>query len=842
MKFKAVSLFVFVGIFSRNNAMQPIQDLRQMFIQSLHENIPAPSARYERTLSTLADSFDGVSSMLSVVGNHKAARQVTVIGQAGIKLIESCHALTMGAAMASPIAPFAGIASAASLIFSLFNDDPDPLGVLSQQIQTVDEHVIDGFAQTNDNIIAMHQALTEQIGVVFRYMMEHFDGLENQVDKLQLHLVQGFLNMSQQMRDFTAASQYSFDRITSELQILHGIETRVDALLLRPVIQSAMAIEQFPNGFGDLANQASAVTSHFQVLKNSLLGVDPAHQLFNGCLSSDFSPITINRILTSSSPAALLGYLARYKESVLGLPNPPTIDVQKLPHLGIFTLCLERYLKLLKRAIHLPYETQDQALHEIACVGDNALTFINSIQENRNLFERLFENYKASRLKASTLEVEAFEKRSQELLESVHTKAVEANQTKLAASFPADYYQGMVVTNGTHAYHSVHESLAHQHAETKKAFEYLLTRFINNKAVFKIPLGGFDEHLALNAGLLSPLVLANNSECRMPLHVKLNKALLIEKNIPKEAIIAERLGLGLIELKYNWSQGNPIVIYADFKKNDNSVLPIGMAVIASGESDNEYLKKIKPLVDLMSNSIFCDATDAKLANREIQMLKLLLNWGHAPTATWTIEATSVAALSSLNATRLAELRKEAIAILLAHTELASRHQIALDEMDAPYNALQAFGSIVGMRQEDFRWFANLPTKEKVLTSLKRYCASTPLDKDNPSFSLSSFLLLMPPAGIFDRLSQAQRENEFSRPLRILMAKLGHFAVIHPEIVRLRQEELARRAQAAQRTATERETALMQEVAGLRGTVTTLSERIEAMTLIMQQLLAQRAQQ
>jgi len=456
---------------------------------------------YELSKNTFADAFEGVSAVLSIAGNHKAARQIATFGHAGIKIMDSCHMLAtgtslVGASMAplalSPLAPFVGIASAVSCLCSLFGDDGG--GEATRAICTA--------------IKQMHQALSEQIKVVHAHMIERFDGLENKVDQLDLRLVQGFLGMRQQMQDFSATTRYSFARIESEVQVLHEINAKADVLLLRPLVTSCEAVDSYQDRHGDLKTmEPKAVSSHCEVLENAVRGVDPTYANLNGHACSDFFPLTMNRMLTSAAPEARLGYLAKYMTAVLGQALPRDVDAATLPHLGIFELGLKRYLALRKGTTHIPYDDEGNMLRSIARTGEHALTFVGAIEGNEVLFGKLFDNYQQSLKKVCAVCNQAFERKSLEFLDAVHGNALKINREEIE-TFPA-----CLTTSGSAYFTGNFAFIAGQHALMKQQLSENLGIVAQNKPRFKVSISDTKALLLANGNhtMLNTIALPSNT-------------------------------------------------------------------------------------------------------------------------------------------------------------------------------------------------------------------------------------------------------------------------------------------------------------------------------------------
>ena len=516
---------------------------------------------YELMRNTIADASQGIASLLSIAGDRTAARQLMVVSNAGLHIMDGCRAIAASASiataastaaatstaatastalMATPIAPYVCIAMAVASLLSLMDDDDNSdglgqaLNALSQQIQQV------------------YEALSAQIRTMHEHMLERFDGLERNVNRMHVDLVRGFLRVSQQMRDGFASNQYSFEQINSELQQLHAISVQIDGLLVAPMVESCSAIQLFSNRFGSLRSmQEREAIAHCQTIENALLGVHPTHECVNGYVCADVCPATAIRMLASSSPASLLGYLARYATTVLGQPVPQTIRPEKLAHLGLFELGLRQYLKLRKNTPQIAYDTQCHMLNSIAEVGHHALTFIHSVQTNRALFERLCANYQASYQRTQELSNQAFEKRSSDLLDLVHSNAVLGTSKELN-SFPIlskfFTYNGQIPL-----FTPLYSRLCTQYEQIKPGHQSHAAWISQNKFHFKTPITSSPSGLLSNPDktLFAVNITPNHvlpDQIPLPLNLGL-KPEDIKRWIPMQAIIAERLGIGAINVQ-----------------------------------------------------------------------------------------------------------------------------------------------------------------------------------------------------------------------------------------------------------------------------------------------------
>jgi hypothetical protein len=842
-------------------------------IQARIEDAKVAALTYKLTRNSMADAFEGFSTVLSITGNHKEAGQVLALGHAGIKLMDSCHILATGTTLAGlplgtttlgPIAPFLGIASAVATLMSVFGDDDE-----------------DGNEQMTQAIQQMYHALSEQISQVHEHMMIRFDGLEHKVDDMHLHMVQGFLHLNQQMRDFHASQVYSFEKVNSDLQTLHTINAKVDALLLRPFILSCTDIERFASRSGSLANmEEREAKAHCKSLENGLLGIDPTHDLLNGHVCADFTPMTMNRILKSISLQALLGYLAQYSAAVLCQPLPHTVRPKELPNTGLFAIGAEKYLALRQATTHIPYDEQCQALQDISHVGEHALGYIDSVQNNRALFAKLLANYRVSYDRVQAICAQAFEKQGQELLDRVHTHALQVNREKFG-TFPS--YPDVPIIGGFYA--GTNSFLSSKHAAYKAQVQASSEWIVQNKARFRIPLLTHKGQLLANPDntILNAVVLTNGVASpsgyyqNVPLDFR-SKAQFLEKLVPMEAILAERLGLGMVTMLYSreiavGAAAIPLVI--EFvKKSGGSPIRLGVAVLSGpiGYGSAQSLVNCSSSYPMHADAFRRHSTGegdwssgaTVVSIQPIQYATVSLNlrevWISSTVSSWTPTAGSRELLSTLVDTELVNLRKAAIAQLLAQTEIGTAYARALEELDACYNALVAFGSVAGFSEQERAAVERLVNKNSFMTYHQRYCSAPMSEADNALLVLAPGTIEATSATILARFAPqavpataaavAQRENAFATPLRVLLARIGHFANIYPEVARQTREEVARRAAETAERARQAQAAaqpaqpadLVQRNQHLEGMVTNLSEQVARLTAMMQQLLVQRVAQ
>ena len=666
----------------QSDAMRQIQEL----YEKERENI-----RYQVARNTIADTCEGFSAIMSIAGNHKEARQIATLGHASIKFMDSCRMLSAGtsavagigsATMAtSCIAPYAGIACAVASLVSLFDDESDGLG--------------EALGQINQSIAQMHQSLSQQISTVHTHMMERFDHLEDKVDSMDMHVMQGFLTvlkrfdyleqkidrmdanmikgfvamaqcfqkMSQQMQDSTAANAYAFEHINSDLQAVHQINAKVDSLLLNPFVESCSAIERYPSRFGKLSTMDEReVVSHYKILENTLLGINPACEYLNGHVCADFSPITMNRILAASSPASLLGYLAKYSTSQLGISLPRTVEPARLPNLNVFVFGLEKYLALRRATTHIPYDDQCKVLQDITHVGDHALTFIRAIQGNTALFEKLYAHYKACQAKVLDVYCQVLAQKSQELCDVVFND-VRKNTYKLIdeaiPESPKDALEAKsdsdcwVLANGKYLLG----------VDLERSMEEMLidpgNRIFNVIIVPKLPdINQFPVQFPLNHR--NPWV-APGSFFGGQMKPE------IESCISNLAILAQRLGLGFIEIKYVRNPDNTISVEATFRKKDN--------------------------IEFAAGGLLFDDQSKKLHSQRVDIRQL---WSDIrPSTPLSPYSVDDQALKGLVAKGLAEHRRAVLDSLLAPTALGISYQQAAEELNSAYHAIKAFATIAG---------------------------------------------------------------------------------------------------------------------------------------------------
>ena len=132
----------------------------------------------------------------------------------------------------SCICPYVGIICAVASLVSLAADDgSDGLGEALGQIQ--------------QSILHMHQSLSQQMSVLHDHMMVRFDGLENEIDSMRVHMVQGFLGMARQ-----------FDYLGQQVHHMHA-----------DMIQGFLGLSQ---GFVGLSQQMQDFTASTAYIPPSL--------------------------------------------------------------------------------------------------------------------------------------------------------------------------------------------------------------------------------------------------------------------------------------------------------------------------------------------------------------------------------------------------------------------------------------------------------------------------------------------------------------------------------------------------------------------------------------------
>ena len=519
----------------------------------------------------------------------------------------------------------------------------------------------------------------------------------------------------------------------------------------------------------------------------------------------------------------------------------------------------------------------DILLQDISHVGEHALV---SIQNNRTLFEKLLASYRVSYDRVQSICTQAFERTSLELLDRVHTNALQVNCVEIK-TFPACSFSFAGFPE-TKAY------LSDEHAACKQRSCAGIDWIAQNKDRFKVPILHRSRELLANPDntILNAVVLPRSDLSELCQHFPLSfreKANMVERVIPMEAIIAERLGLGIITMQYVKGTGEKkfLLVIEFVKKSDGHPMPLGVITLSGLHSmvctdTRSVIENISQL-EVQNYEFLIDYPNVASSSCDDKAIIAGLRyataseavravWANVGISSWAPAAGSKEFLSTLLDTELVNLRKAAVCSLLAQTELGTVYARALEELDACYNALVAFGSIAGFSEQEKAAVERLVNKNNFMTYHQHYCAAHMSEADSPLLTLPAGTIEASSATILARFATQsvpasvvataeQRENAFATPLRVLLARIGYFAVMYPESARQAREEVARlvaeTAECARRVQIVQQVQpvkaaqsvdLMQENQRLEEMVGNLSAQVAHLTAMMQQLLIQRVAQ
>lgn len=839
-------------------------------IEKLHAAAAREEMNYQSIRNTLADAAEGFSAIMSIAGNHKVARQISVVGNAGIKIMDSCHMLATGASALSglscamgtfsPLCPYVGIVSAVASLVSLFQDDgSDGLG--------------EALSQIHQSVVQMHQSLSNQIYIVHEHMMERFDNLESKVDIMAAQMVQGFIKileqsnylrqdvrrmhvdmiqgfkaisqglvaLSQQILDSTVFNAYSFDRINSDLQVIHTVDAKVDSVLLESFVESVAAIDDCPKRLGSLAAMPQTeVYENCKKMENVIRGIKPIYNDTNGAVRAHLSPKNIIAMLGSKSPESILGFFAMYLSSQLSVPL--SIAPSDVPNIGIFVCALKKYIALRKATTHLLYnerlyDERCEILNEIKDKGESALTFIHEIAGNRDIFEKLYGQYKGCYAKMLALFYVALEKRSQELFESVYAEGVEKNRQAIEQSALLRACHDCSLRR--HPQDTCSECTLHQNSE-KRRLDNCLAFLDQKKAQFKVDLTKSmkelltyvnEDEITLNNFMVHESS-CNNNDQLLPL-----QAHVLKGYMDQYALISERLGSGTIEHKYLVTPNKMISQKISFRKKNNDELQLGILV-----------HSLPP----EKQRAFLNYSCSRKQSRPFLHSQLQPNYFglvHLGLAIWRSSHPSMSALDFLLScdlvsqidlldgagTRLKALRLEALDSLVAPTtELGVKFNLAAEELKSSFHALQTFGTISGLSKLETQVIsAILPSDAHAHI---RSCIESIDEKTNLKSGLEG--VLVPDATLCSMMVPMQSANMFSRPLRNVLGELQQFTTSYADISRQREARVnAQHERAAHPTSqnSSRELELMQEIRDLRAHNAHSDRQMTQMMAMMQQM-------
>jgi len=678
----------------------------------------------------LGDLCEGGAAIAVIIGDHDTAAKFACFGSAATRLIDSTFMLASGTtaaasmsgssalSMISPLAPYVGILSAAASFVSLFK----------HKKKKADPRM----AQLMAEMQQMCQVVLNQISILHRDTMKRFDGLEKQVDILQKHIIHGFSFLEKEIIDLKVPVLYSLDRIESELKILHTIHNKVDLLLLDKFLESCTDIEKYSSRLEATMTEKEFL-KHAKILENILLGEKISHSYMNGMNGktvSDFSSDNINRTLGSAAPEALLGFLSCYAESELKCILPKTVSSSQLPNLMTHLLGLDRYLTLREQFIVAEYDPSNTQLHQLAKSSESVIAFLKHLQSNKELFEMLFSQYHLAHKKVGLLCAQAMEAKSHEITQSVMaTRAMLLKKTiDLSGSFACRIFdirnRSYAPYDGIHDpyFYATHSSYDNPHDYGVKSINEVAKEHLL-RSVIKInvswPKGALQDSSNPWLKMIDPIY-----PFIMPMTGQFSSAIYDPHGLGMSFIpgFAEKLGLGYITAEYQLAP--EVKISSDWPK---------------------------------------DSTKIKYVFRKISTHEALFEIPQGYDGVYTWEKSPYLAMIDQ---ALVKYRKEAIATLLDSSKRGTEYRQALEELDAAYNWLQAFGKLAGFDPNEIEKLKNLANSENIIKHQKAYLSGSPGEGTSwwPTITDSSVLM--------NRFSRLTEQSSYVTILEIQLARLG----------------------------------------------------------------------
>lgn len=659
---------------SNNNAvvLEHLQEVKSFFEMI---RIQEKKREDEENWNRMAEIWSNSFSNLSQAGANLGAPILCDIASFGHAALSGTTALqtlsslgpTAGA-MATAV-PVIGLACAALSVITLFCRE--------------ENETDNGF---NRMVMDYLETISHQVENVRREMHGRFDHVDRQLEAILKTLETGINVLNKNLNNLAVPVLVSLHQIRTAIETLYRTSnSRLDESLLREFEDAVDKVDNFINGI--IPHEAMKEMDFFstaRILEKVILKQSSSPSS-NESVYRDFSAEGVNRLLASKEVGHVLGYLGEYATYALNIQFPQTIQVQRISNPHIWSVALDRYLKLRKSCSSFNYDEQGIMMKEILKSGEMIINFTDFMSKNFSIWQKYFDNY--------TNAVQNFENFINEQcnvkIEKILGDCGFETQQK-------DFTQRPILT---------HMNCSHS-----------LDRLRDQKAV---ALTDSSNPLPLD-WLLK--------------HVK----------IPMEFLLAESLGIGKIHFTHSFSKRvlgtrpgtypqNYWEIVCSFSLTDiNRSIPL----VATNPSDTvnrsftlfttniadgppSYRPYLKAPNTTWSQGIVSPQVDAS-----------------------DLHATKVQIYGKIQE-KLVELRKDFARSLLESgtNELTTRFNLLMSEIDAQTNLLHAHGLLTGFGQHLSSHFEKLWTKQKMHEVIQNYMTPGLQTKFIHSNLLSDFYFL-----------------------------------------------------------------------------------------------------
>lgn len=717
-------------------------------------------------LNGILHGFGDVANSLLALGQQDEADHLMTYGSSACKLLKAYQRLENRSSDHRVL--FGEIASASSALSTLsFQTIPTNVPFLRKFYQAYGD-------------------LFTQISVIHSDMVKGFSFLKDQVDVLHLNIMRGFLFLDKQIQQVAIPVFYSISKIESDLKQLQAINAKIDVVLLFDFTKSCNFVESYQDRSGSQLVEKGDFEFHARSLENVLLGVAPPFYTFNGSLCEDYQPSAVVRTVRSARADAIIGFLVSYAEKVLKIPFPAPFPASSIPNFSIFSLGLDRYHTLRKMGANIEFDVQGILLKKILETGSRVLLAIQHIQSNALIFEKLFTSYQQKLAKVQGLCQRVLDNFSDEVFERLVDQAAKVNSSLISSTQKCNSGNIRAYINWSTYHRQQWQEYLFSHCEKRPKFNYInrVEKFLNQivgigqnwdasytKELTEISTKEKVSKQVHRVEILTPLkdLIARvnpnpvinfcNPEKEQVFPVKhpqmfIDKALKFIpltlsslagdpkkaiQDIPAECFLAEQLGLGQLEYCYNVTS-TPYDGDVDFLPVTFTVT-VAFKILQSQTSltINKFSFNGTPInSENSSYDSFWWTREITFRDRGAVMLKQCWNKGTNFTPDQTVrgaEAQNREVLSKLIQESLVNYRKQGLAILYKEsTPLNIEYMTCLEELQADYLLLQAFGEIAGFNESEMKELSSLPSGEAIKRLQLNYLKE-PKSESDPFFPI-----------------------------------------------------------------------------------------------------------
>lgn len=767
-----------------------------LVLKTLSPGERLPDLEYTKRRTTITDGFEGTAGTLKLMGKDEAAGRVLTFGHGAGKLMDAMQLYSKeGLSGASAMAFYAG----ASMFLS---------GLRHKKRRDDSARII------GDSINQAYQALSDQISRVHRDFIRGVDTVDERVRMLYVSMARGFDLFGQQLYDVEYTLKHALREIETDLKQLQIIHTKIDVLLISDFIKCCAYVEQFPDRHsGALTMERSALEFYAPTFENALLGISPPFATLNGSLCEDYSSRVINSTVTPARAQTLIGFLLGYASTVLGVAHPTGITTANVPNLALFGLGIERYQTLREYGVQCDYDSSAAQLKKLLEVGNRALSAVQHIQTCKRIFEELFRRYETQLKRLQDLCSKAMDNKNAEIFPGVKEKA-DANNARIVAATEKYLAPTMTMTGAQYVIvlRSKDNFIAWDSAYAAGLADVLRAKTPSREAhgtkvglpftrqlaeVSRTPLQAFVAPLSgpdaspRPVGKYAPALLHKYIKT-IPLPLSQLKShpespSCTRFNTPAEFFIAEQLGLGRIDYQY-YSSGSDYDVREDFTH-------FGFVVVVSFKCADGRSLPIKHYTLWGDHKFVEPDWNTRLVNyRERGAMHVSFSWQNVPpliNSTYVVDqsSTSRPTITQMIKDTLVTHRKAAVATLYKEgTSLQVDYANALDDLQATYSLMQAYGEIAGFGQTEMQELAKLQTKEKIERYQRSYI-STSQTEEAPYFPVLDVKAIA--AAVLAKFSRENgvKQNPLATRLQTQLGRLATFAVSFvEERARFVQEE------------------------------------------------------